>query len=56
MLNAFLELHSFFLPQVVCNVATGPKPSAKAVQINMLDEGFDGERAPMKLVELFKAA
>ena len=35
----------FSLPQVICNVATGPiKPSAaKAVQINMLDEGFDGE-------------
>ena len=30
--------------QVICNVATGPRPTAanKAVQINMLDEGFDG--------------
>lgn len=34
---------------VTCNVATGPRPIAggapKPVQINMLDEGFDGERA-----------
>jgi hypothetical protein len=29
--------------QIICNVATGPKPP-KAVQINMLDEGFDGAR------------
>ncbi|KAI8476659.1 MAG: magnesium protoporphyrin chelatase [Monoraphidium minutum] len=32
--------------QVACNVATGPKPTAagapKAVQINMLEDGFDG--------------
>ncbi|GBF93905.1 magnesium chelatase subunit H [Raphidocelis subcapitata] len=28
--------------QVIANVATGPRPAAKAVQVNMLDEGFDG--------------
>lgn len=35
--------------QVACNVATGPRPTvggaAKPVQINLRDEGFDGEQS-----------